>query len=371
MERGAREAAHRLRRRRDCPTSAQLGNTWIPEFDRARRARAARRARCAASRIAPRRLLRRHPGHTNVDRRRRPVRHAVVRRHAAAVLPHATCSRAAGYRGAARRPGPSGSTRCARSGARRRRADYAIFLPLNEYRAADRARRCSSARRCCATTARAARFAQPGFRRALDFYPSLFQRRPRAGARQHADLQRLPGVRARPLRLLHQRAVEHRRVPAPAAAPSAQDDWATAPLPGPDGPGVSIAGGSSLVLFAALAAQGRGLAADRVPREPDDDAALPRADRRPAAAAQAWHAPGARRRSCTSRAFRDQLERVRAAAARSPSGSASSQRDAARPPSASVRRTQHRRRPLPRSSTRGRPHAREAPLAARATRRSR
>lgn len=28
-----------------------------------------------------------------------------------------------------------------------------------------------------------------------------------------------------------------------------QDDWATAPLPGPDGPGVGIAGGSSLVIF--------------------------------------------------------------------------------------------------------------------------
>jgi multiple sugar transport system substrate-binding protein len=31
--------------------------------------------------------------------------------------------------------------------------------------------------------------------------------------------------------------------------PEMQDDWMTAPLPGPDGPGVSMAGGSSLVLF--------------------------------------------------------------------------------------------------------------------------
>ncbi|HVE65366.1 MAG TPA: sugar ABC transporter substrate-binding protein [Thermoanaerobaculia bacterium] len=35
-----------------------------------------------------------------------------------------------------------------------------------------------------------------------------------------------------------------RRLPA-----SAQDDWMTAPMPGPDGPGVSVAGGSSLVVF--------------------------------------------------------------------------------------------------------------------------
>ncbi|HYD51673.1 MAG TPA: extracellular solute-binding protein, partial [Gemmatimonadaceae bacterium] len=32
---------------------------------------------------------------------------------------------------------------------------------------------------------------------------------------------------------------------------SLQDAWATAPLPGPDGPGASIAGGSSLVLYKA------------------------------------------------------------------------------------------------------------------------
>ena len=35
-----------------------------------------------------------------------------------------------------------------------------------------------------------------------------------------------------------------RRLPA-----SAQDDWMTFPMPGPNGPGVSVAGGSSLVVF--------------------------------------------------------------------------------------------------------------------------
>ena len=33
--------------------------------------------------------------------------------------------------------------------------------------------------------------------------------------------------------------------------PELQDDWGTAPLPGPDGPGVSLAGGASLVVFRA------------------------------------------------------------------------------------------------------------------------
>jgi len=41
-----------------------------------------------------------------------------------------------------------------------------------------------------------------------------------------------------------------RRLPA-----SVQGEWATAPLPGPDGPGASIAGGSSLVVFRASQAK--------------------------------------------------------------------------------------------------------------------
>jgi multiple sugar transport system substrate-binding protein len=34
-------------------------------------------------------------------------------------------------------------------------------------------------------------------------------------------------------------------------SPALQDRWATAPMPGPDGPGVSLAGGASLVMFSA------------------------------------------------------------------------------------------------------------------------
>ena len=77
---------------------------------------------------------------------------------------------------------------------------------------------------------------------------------PRLGAadEQHRNLERLGRVRKRLLHVLHHRAVERRRVRRrlPAAL---QDDWATAPLPGPDGPGAAIGGGSSLVMFLQLA----------------------------------------------------------------------------------------------------------------------
>lgn len=93
-------------------------------------------------------------------------------------------------------------------------------------------------------------FSEPEFRRAFEFYVDLF----REGF--------APPIRDTQVGNLHQRfaAGEYamyvsgpwylgefrRRLPA-----DVQDDWATAPLPGPDGPGVSMAGGSSLVVFKA------------------------------------------------------------------------------------------------------------------------
>lgn len=93
-------------------------------------------------------------------------------------------------------------------------------------------------------------FAAPEFRRAFDFYIDLY----REGM--------APPIRDTQVGNIHQRfaAGEYamyisgpwylgefrRRLPE-----EVQDDWATAPLPGPDGPGVSMAGGSSLVIFKA------------------------------------------------------------------------------------------------------------------------
>lgn len=92
-------------------------------------------------------------------------------------------------------------------------------------------------------------FSEPEFHRAFDFYVRLF----REGY--------APPIRDTQLANLYQQFAAgdfamlitgpwnvgeiRRRLP-----DEFQDDWATAPLPGPDGPGVSMAGGASLVIFA-------------------------------------------------------------------------------------------------------------------------
>jgi len=93
-------------------------------------------------------------------------------------------------------------------------------------------------------------FASAGFRRALAFYLEMFER---GWAPAVADAAisnvwtefgrgRFAFYVSGPWNIGELR----RRLPA-----DQQDTWMTAPLPGPDGPGVSIAGGSSLVVFRA------------------------------------------------------------------------------------------------------------------------
>lgn len=91
-------------------------------------------------------------------------------------------------------------------------------------------------------------FAQPPFRRALDFYVSLFNDG-LAPAMTSTQVSNVWDEFARGLFAFYITGPWNigefrRRLPA-----IRQNDWATAPLPGPDGPGVSTAGGSSLVLF--------------------------------------------------------------------------------------------------------------------------
>jgi len=91
-------------------------------------------------------------------------------------------------------------------------------------------------------------FSQPPFRRALDFYASLFRDdlAPRMAATQVANVwdEFARGLFAFYVTGPWNIGEFRRRLPA-----ERQGDWATAPLPGPDGPGVSTAGGSSLVVF--------------------------------------------------------------------------------------------------------------------------
>ncbi|HEY3065849.1 MAG TPA: sugar ABC transporter substrate-binding protein [Methylomirabilota bacterium] len=93
-------------------------------------------------------------------------------------------------------------------------------------------------------------FGSPGFRRALAFYAEMFQRGwapaivSAAVTNVWTDFGRGRFVFyvSGPWNIGELR----RRLPA-----EQQDTWMTAPLPGPDGPGASIAGGSSLVVFRA------------------------------------------------------------------------------------------------------------------------
>ncbi len=91
-------------------------------------------------------------------------------------------------------------------------------------------------------------FSKPPFRRALDFYAGLFRDglAPRTASTQISNVW---DEFARGLFVFYITGPWNigefrRRLPA-----ERQGDWAAAPLPGPDGPGVSTAGGSSLVMF--------------------------------------------------------------------------------------------------------------------------
>jgi multiple sugar transport system substrate-binding protein len=91
-------------------------------------------------------------------------------------------------------------------------------------------------------------FSSPGFRRALDFYAAMFRNgwAPALGGAQISNVWTEFGRGQFAFYISGPWNIGEfkRRLP-----PERQDDWMTAPLPGPDGPGASTAGGSSLVIF--------------------------------------------------------------------------------------------------------------------------
>ena len=154
-------------------------------------------------------------------------------------------------------------------------------------------------------------FASPGFRRALHFYSSIF-RNGWAPAMAGGEISNVWTEFGRGLFAFYISGpwnIEEfrRRLP-----PERQGDWMTAPLPGPDGPGASTAGGASLVVF-------------RSSRHPDAAWRLVEYLSDPAVQVRFHELTGnlPPRRSAWrderlagdphARAFRDQLERVRPA----------------------------------------------------------
>ena len=154
-------------------------------------------------------------------------------------------------------------------------------------------------------------FSQPAFRRALEFYASLFHDG-LAPSMTNTEVSNVWDEFARGMFAFYISGPWNigefrRRLP-----PERQGDWATAPLPGPDGPGVSTSGGSSLVLMRGSKRQD---AAWKLIEFLSEPATMQRfhaltGDLPPRRSA--WLAP-ALRDDVPSRAFAEQLERVRPA----------------------------------------------------------
>jgi multiple sugar transport system substrate-binding protein len=154
-------------------------------------------------------------------------------------------------------------------------------------------------------------FSKPAFRRALDFYAGMFHEG-LAPAMSAAQISNVWDEFSRGLFAFYVTGPWNigefrRRLPA-----ERQGDWATAPLPGPGGPGLSTAGGSSLVLFKKSKrkeAAWKLIAFLSEPRTMERFHALT-GDLPPRRSA--WRAP-ALANDAPSQAFAQQLERVRAA----------------------------------------------------------
>jgi multiple sugar transport system substrate-binding protein len=126
---------------------------------------------------------------------------------------------------------------------------YSVLLPINEYdqimilglQQQDELLR---------DNGRYGNFRSPGFHRALSFYDEIFDRgwAPRMSNTQISNVwdEFGNGLYAFYMSGPWNIAEFKRRLPE-----RLQDDWITAPMPGPDGPGYSNAGGSSLVIFRA------------------------------------------------------------------------------------------------------------------------
>ncbi|MDE2505435.1 MAG: sugar ABC transporter substrate-binding protein, partial [Burkholderiales bacterium] len=154
-------------------------------------------------------------------------------------------------------------------------------------------------------------FAQPPFRRALDFYAGIFS----AGLAPRVSDTEISNVwdefaRGRfafyitgPWNIGEFR----RRLPAPLQA-----SWATAPLPGPHGPGVSTAGGASLVMFSRSPRQDAAWKLIEYLSEPATMVQFHAATGDLPPRRSAWRAPELAG-DAPSQAFAQQLERVRAA----------------------------------------------------------
>jgi multiple sugar transport system substrate-binding protein len=151
-------------------------------------------------------------------------------------------------------------------------------------------------------------FTSPEFRRAFAFYVDMFRRgwAPVAADTQISNVwdEFAKGYFSFYISGPWQIGEFKRRLP-----PSAQDDWMTAPMPGPNGPGVSVAGGSSLVIFRASERKAEAWKLVEYLSEPQVQARFYEITGNLPPRKTAWQAP-IFADNPYARAFREQLERL-------------------------------------------------------------
>lgn len=187
---------------------------------------------------------------------------------------------------------------------------YAILLPLNEYepllnlavQMPDPLLRERDTR---------GNFQSAGFRCAFEFYLEMFRRdwAPPMSATQISNVwdEFAAGFYAFYITGPWNVGEFQRRLPE-----RLRDDWGTAPLPGPDGPGAAVAGGSSLVMFASSTRKAEVWRLIEFLSAPEQQRRLHELCGDLPPRRSAWEAP-ALAGDPYARAFREQLERARPA----------------------------------------------------------
>jgi multiple sugar transport system substrate-binding protein len=185
--------------------------------------------------------------------------------------------------------------------------DYAVLLPLNEYEPL-LALALQQPEPLLRDGGRYGNFRSPGFTRASDFYFGLF-REGLAPPLSNTQISNVHDEFARGRFAFYISGPWNigefkRRLP-----PDRRDDWMTAPLPGPDGPGASIAGGASLALFARSERKDAAWKLIEYLSRPDVQLRFFDLTGDLPARRSVWHAP-ALAGDPYAAAFRDQLERA-------------------------------------------------------------
>lgn len=185
---------------------------------------------------------------------------------------------------------------------------YAVLLPLNEYDPLV-ALALQSGEPLLRDGGRFGNFRGAGFRQTLDFYLSMYRDRlaPPASSNEIANVwnEFARGYFSFYITGPWNIGEFRRRLPA-----ELQGAWATAPLPGPTGPGASVAGGSSLAVFRRSTMQDQAWALVSYLSRPAVQQRFRALTGNLPPRRSAWE-DAALRDDAPSQAFRAQLERVR------------------------------------------------------------